>query len=76
MTFCFPQLVYAATLCISYYDLGYTTGEMAAQILTGEADISTMPIAYADASSIYNAVVCSSLGLTPPTDAYAPVNAG
>ena len=26
-----------ATLSISYYDLGYTTGEMAAQILTGEA---------------------------------------
>src|SRR5699024_11878841 len=29
-----------ATLSISYYDLGYTTGEMAAQILTGEADIA------------------------------------
>ena len=32
-----------ATLSIDYYDLGYTTGEMAAQILKGEADISTMP---------------------------------
>ena len=31
-----------ATLSISYYDLGYKTGEMAAQILKGEADISTM----------------------------------
>ena len=30
-----------ATLSISYYDLGYTTGEMAAKVLTGEADIST-----------------------------------
>ena len=29
-----------ATLSISYYDLGYKTGEMAAQILKGEADIS------------------------------------
>ena len=37
-----------ATLSISYYDLGVTTGKMAAQILTGEADISTMPIAYAE----------------------------
>ena len=35
-----------ATLSISYYDLGYTTGEMAGQILTGEADISTMAIQY------------------------------
>ena len=33
-----------ATLSISYYDLGVTTGKMAAKILTGEADISTMPI--------------------------------
>ena len=65
-----------ATLCIAYYDLGYATGEMAAQILTGEADISTMPVAYAEASSIYNVAICDALGLTPPTDAYAPVNAG
>jgi len=64
-----------ATLCIAYYDLGYATGEMAAQILTGEADISTMPIAYAEASSIYNVAICESLGLTPPSDSYAPVNA-
>ena len=34
------------TLSISYYEIGYKTGEMAAQILTGEADISEMPIAY------------------------------
>ena len=30
-----------ATMSISYYDLGYATGEMAVQILKGEADIST-----------------------------------
>ena len=39
-----------ATLSISYYDLGYGTGKMAAKILTGEADISTMPIEYAPSS--------------------------
>ena len=39
-----------ATLSISYYDLGVTTGKMAAKILTGEADISTMPIEYTDAT--------------------------
>ena len=32
-----------ATLSISYYDLGYTTGEMAVKILTGEADVSRCP---------------------------------
>ena len=55
-----------ATLSISYYDLGYTTGEMAAKILTGEADISTMPIAYAPATSKYHAEICADLNLTPP----------
>ena len=35
-----------ATLSINYYDLGVTTGKMAAKILKGEADISEMPIEY------------------------------
>ena len=65
-----------ATLCIAYYDLGYATGKMAAKVLTGEADIAEMPIAYAEASSIYNVEICNALGLTPPSDAYAGVNAG
>ena len=56
-----------ATLSISYYDLGYATGEMAAKILTGEADISTMPIGYAAAvTPKYNAEICAELGLTAP----------
>ena len=55
-----------ATLSISYYDLGYTTGEMAAAILKGEADISTMEIAYAPATRKYNAEICNALGLTVP----------
>lgn len=55
-----------ATLSISYYDLGVKTAEMAAQILTGEADISTMPIGYADKQTpMYNAQICEALGLTP-----------
>src|SRR5699024_2644706 len=36
-----------ATLSIDYYELGKITGQMAAKILTGEADISTMAIEYA-----------------------------
>ena len=57
-----------ATLSISYYDLGYTTGQMAAKVLTGEADISTMEIAYAPATKKYNAAICQELGLTAPED--------
>ncbi len=52
-----------ATLCITYYDLGYTTGKMAAQVLTGEASISDMPIAYAEAYKVYNPVNCRELGV-------------
>ena len=55
-----------ATLSISYYDLGYTTGEMAAQILTGEADISTMAIQYTNVTKKYNKTICDELGLTVP----------
>ena len=36
-----------ATLSISYYDLGVTTGKMAVKILKDGEDISTMPIEYA-----------------------------
>ena len=55
-----------ATLCIEYYDLGYATGKMAAQVLTGEADISQLPIGYAEAFRVYNPEICAELGLTPP----------
>ena len=51
---------------ISYYDLGYKTGEMAAQILTGEADISQMAIAYAPAAKMYNPTMCEALNITVP----------
>ena len=55
-----------ATLSISYYDLGYTTGEMAAKILKGEADISEMAIEYAPVTKKYNPAICEALGLTAP----------
>ena len=55
-----------ATLSISYYDLGYTTGEMAVKVLTGEADISTMPIEYTTVTKKYNKTICEDLGLTVP----------
>ena len=56
-----------ATLTISYYDLGVTTGGMAAAILTGEADISAMEIAYAENfTSKYNEAICTALELPVP----------
>ncbi len=61
-----------ATLSISYRDLGYKTGEMAAKILTGEAKISDMPIEYADAAKLYNPEICEELGITPP-EGYEPL---
>ncbi len=62
-----------ATLSISYYDLGVATGKMAAKILTGEADVSTMPIEYAPQfTKKYNATICSDLGLTVP-DGYEAI---
>ncbi len=55
-----------ATLSISYYDLGYATGKMAAQILKGEADISTMAIGYAETQTPkYNDTICKALNITP-----------
>lgn len=56
-----------AVLAISYYNLGYKTGEMAAKVLTGEEDISTMPIQYdEDVKYMYNAEICEELGITVP----------
>ena len=54
-----------ATLSISYYDLGVATGKMAAKILTGEADISEMPIEFTEATPKYNASMCETLGIEP-----------
>lgn len=55
------------TLSISYYELGYKTGEMAAKILTGESKISEMPIEY-DPNPVkkYNAENVEFFGITVP----------
>lgn len=55
-----------ATLSISYYDLGYTTGKMAVRILKEEADVAEMPVEYAEKQTPkYNAQNCEALGITP-----------
>ena len=56
-----------ATLTISYYDIGYKTGEMAVEILVNGADISTMPIEYAPQFvKKYNPEIAESLGVAIP----------
>lgn len=58
-----------ATLSIDYYELGKITGQMAAKILTGEADISTMPVEFAPtATKQANMANCEKLGITVPAD--------
>lgn len=58
-----------ATLSISYYDLGAATGDMAVRILTGEEDISQMPIEYAPQfTKKYNPTICEALGVEVPDD--------
>ena len=52
-----------ATLSISYYDLGKTTGEMAIKILKGTAKVETMKIEYTSAIKKYNATKCAQLGI-------------
>ena len=58
-----------ATLSISYYDLGVTTGQMAVKVLSGESDISEMPIEYAPQfTKKYNPTICEALGIQVPED--------
>ncbi|MBQ8529469.1 MAG: ABC transporter substrate-binding protein [Clostridia bacterium] len=55
-----------ASLAIDYYQLGYETGKMAAEILLGNktpADIEVMTIT---PTVVYNEEICESLGITVP----------
>lgn len=64
-----------ATLSISYYDLGYATGEMAVRILADGEDISEMAIEYApNFTKKYNVELCEALDIAVPDD-YQPIEA-
>ncbi len=56
-----------ATMGINYFDLGYKTGLMAIEVLNG-ADISTMPIQFADSSDevTINGLTAADMGFTIP----------
>ncbi len=56
-----------ASLSISYYELGYKTGEMAYKIIMGDENISGLPVVYANnATKKYNPDMCEELGITIP----------
>ncbi len=57
--------VCAATLAISYYNIGVETGKMAAKVLLGQEDITQMAIGY-DAAPVkkFNAHICDELGIS------------
>ena len=58
-----------ATLSISYYDLGYATGDMAYEVLVNGADVATLNVAFApNVTKEYNAELCELLGVTVPED--------
>lgn len=58
-----------ATLSISYYDIGYITGEMAYEILVNGADVTEMAIEYApEVTKEYNAANAELLGVAIPDD--------
>ena len=62
-----------ATLSISYYDLGYTTGEMAYEVLVNGADVSVMDVRFApNVTKEYNAEMCELLGIQIP-DGYTAI---
>lgn len=64
-----------ATLSISYYDIGYKAGEMAYDILVNGKNAGDMDIEFAPkVEKKYNAEICQSLGITPPSD-YAAIAA-
>lgn len=58
-----------ATLSISYYDLGYATGEMAYEILVNGADIAAMDVRFApNVTKEYNAEMCELMNIQIPAD--------
>lgn len=57
-----------ATLSINYFDVGYKSGEMAAEILLNGADPAEMEIGYIDVTKEYIADRAEALGLTIPED--------
>ncbi len=58
-----------ASVAIDYYKLGYTTGEMAVEILSGKSEPQSMPIRYLeDPELLINTSTVEKIGITIPSD--------
>ena len=57
-----------ASLAIDYYQLGYRTGEMAAEILLGNKTVADFDIEVLTPTVQYNEEICANLGITVPTE--------
>ena len=55
-----------ASLAIDYYQLGYETGKMAAQILLGTKSVGDIEIMTLTPSVVYNKDLCAQLGIEVP----------
>ena len=55
-----------ASLAIDYYQLGYETGKMAAEVLLGTKSVSDMEIKTLTPAVVYNEELCADLGVTVP----------
>ncbi len=55
-----------ASLAIDYYQLGYETGKMAAEVLLGTKSVSDIEIKVLTPSVVYNEELCADLGITVP----------
>lgn len=65
-----------ATISSNYYELGYTAGEMAYEILVNGADVTEMPVRYAHSfRKVYNAELCEYLGIVVPEGYISTVEA-
>ena len=57
-----------ASLAIDYYQLGYRTGEMAAEILLGNKTVADFEIETLTPTVQYNKELCATLGIAVPTE--------
>ena len=63
------KLCGVATLSISYHDIGFACGEMAADILLNGADVAAMPVQFApEFTREFNRELCEALNITVPDD--------
>lgn len=56
------------TLTISYYDMGYKAGEMAADILANGKKAGDLEIGYSPVTKKYNKAICDELNIKVPDD--------